>query len=126
MVEYVRYPEFILVSVTLAGLVITGFWIMLVKMGNIGERVTTTETQNQNDNKNIDGIWNKLETMNVKMDSMESKRNEDVLQFTKVVGKLDTTLGKMEVTLERMDNRFETQDKEIAELRKEKHGNKIG
>lgn len=115
--QFVEYAEFIAVISGVVSLTLGGFWILISKLMGVKERVAKTESQNDSDIKNIDGLWEKVNAMN-------DQRSKDVVQFTEVIGKLNTTLGKMEITLEntnavieKMDKRLDSQDKEIDRLK---------
>lgn len=121
-VEYVPYSDFITVVIGIVSIILGGFVVLFIRIGNMGERVTKTETQNTSDIKNIDGIWDKLNDMGNKIENVNKQRSDDILKFTNTINNLDKTLGKMEGTLERMDLRFGAHEREIAELRKKQNG----
>lgn len=88
---------FLPLMVTIITMIIGSYLLISNKITSMANRVSIAEEKNRNDEKNIDLISSELE--NLKKD-----RVRDIISFTEMLGKFNTTLSKFEVTLENNNN----------------------
>ncbi len=126
-VQYVEIGLFVTVSIAMVTLTVSGFVILISKVGSLRTDIATNiatltsdlavaTKQNDTDDKNIGSLWKEVS-------ELKKDRSNDVLQFTRSLGELNTTLNGINITLtntnrvmSKMEQRLEEQGKEISEL----------
>ena len=121
--QYVEIGLFVTVSIAIIGLIVGSFAVLVNKVSSLKTDITNLKSdlavalnQNDTDDKNIDSLWSEV-------NGLKKDRSNDVLQFTKSLGELNTTLSGINITLNntnsvmtKMEQRLEEQGKQIADL----------
>lgn len=120
----VQWSELIVICVGIITLIGSITAIIINKIGKVSDdislvnqNVAIVQEQNITDKANAVVIFQKIE-------KMEQARFRDVVEFTKVVGNLNTTLGKIETALDNqtqvtqeLKDTLQKQNEEISKLK---------
>ena len=93
VVQYVEWPEFIVVILAVVSLIIAITSIAFNKISSVSERIAVTEKQNEGDEQNFKVLFSKI-------DYLEKERVNDKIIYNEAINKLNITLSKIEIALE--------------------------